>query len=451
MNRYPLLQAVTWLISCIAVILLGMSVRLAPVERTLAWPLPNPWPGGDPFLLPAALALAGAALLALFVLAGSARGTPAARPWGELLLYYTALYAFEWMILPTGAPGALTLVLAALLLTGGAWLFWRGPHLLRDSWTTTTGVSLLDAAFILGPAVLGLALGQSPEHHAVGFSLLLYPLYALVQLGLFLKLPVTRLRAMGVSAAGTRLIAAVLFALVHWPNPLVMLVTLLGMFVWAQQYQRGRPLWQLALVMGLTATTFSQMLPDDLTHHMRVGPGYVRAAAVDLLGGPPAPNAQEKTMAFLKRIYPQTVGRTMRPDEEIVLRKTAAATKRHIRVQAFFSSPEYRRRAEAAGRPLPPSALTHWSRWPEPWRGRVRELGSEAYFQEHGGTMRSFLRALYQDLLQRTPSEAELDSWQAANSGHHRRRWVEILLDHRLEKGEAGFTEPDIRELRLWM
>ncbi len=52
------------------------------------------------------------------------------------------------------------------------------------------------------------------------------------------------------------------------------------MTIWSRQYLQGRSLIQLALVMGLAATTFSQYLPDTTTAHMRVGPGFVRTAAV---------------------------------------------------------------------------------------------------------------------------------------------------------------------------
>jgi hypothetical protein len=203
--------------------------------------------------------------------------------------------------------------------------------------------------------------------------------------------------------------------------------------------------------MGLTATTFSQMLPDELTHHMRVGPGYVRAAAVDQLGGAPSETGTEPTLVFLRRIYPATVGRPLSDEEATILQKAADAAQRHVWVHTFLCSAEYRRRAGEAGRPLPPSPLVHWSRWPEPWRERVKDLGGEDFSMAHDGNPRAFLRALYGELLDRAPSDAELDGWSTLPSGRQRRRWVEILLDHRLEKGEAGFTAPDLASLRLWM
>lgn len=451
MNRYPLQQALTWLLVCVSVLMLGMSVRLAPVEKTLAWPLPTAWPGAQTFLFPAALALATVAAILLVVYSGSVRGTPAARPWGELLLFYPAVFAFEWLLLTGGLLRPVNLVVGGLLLAAGLWLLLRGPVLLRGGWETTTAISLLDGVFILTPAAVGLLLGQRPMDAGLGLSFFLYPLYALVQLGLFLKVPVARLRAMGVSAPATRLLAAIVFALIHWPNPLVMLATLVAMFFWADQYQRGRPLWQLALVMGLAATTFSQMMPDRITHHVRVGPGYVRAEAIARLGEGPTGRSAEDAASFLNRVFPLTVGRPITAAERENLVPAAAEAWRHSVVQTFLSSVEYRNLRLAAGKPLPPGGPLHWSDWPEPWVGMVRKMGGAAFFQAAGGDDRSLLVALYHDLLGRTPSPAELDAWQTSPSAVQRRRWVEFLLDHRLEEGDAPVENPGLEVLRLWL
>jgi hypothetical protein len=46
-------------------------------------------------------------------------------------------------------------------------------------------------------------------------------------------------------------------------------------------------------------------------------------------------------------------------------------------------------------------------------------LGSEAYYQGHGGDPRDFVIGLYSDVLHRPPSEAEIQRWvtQLGNSG----------------------------------
>lgn len=449
MNRFSLPQGLAWIIICLAVILLGMSVRLAPIEQYLAWPTFGPWAGGESVLFPAALALSTVGALLLVVFGGSVRGTAAARPWGELLLFFPALFAFLWLLLPAKGMNPPSLAVGGILLLGGTWLFFKGPRLKRGPWQTTTRVSLLDATFLLLPGVVGLLLNHRPVNDAIGFSILTYPLYGLVQLGLFLKIPVTRLRAMGVSPAGTRRLVAVLFALVHWPNPLVMLVTLVGMVVWSEQYQRGRPLWQLALVLGWTATTFSQMLPDGLTYHMRVGPGYIREEAVTLLSGPDDVPSEEELRPFLERVFPLTVGRPITSQELKTLGDAGDASLRHAWVQAFICSREYQKlHAVDPESPALPSALDHWSEWPEPWPAKVRELavpvvGAEADHQ-------IYLAKLYRELLGRGASPEEIRSWPTVPLAPQRKRWVELLLEHRLEKGEADFLESDLGRLRLW-
>ncbi len=44
---------------------------------------------------------------------------------------------------------------------------------------------------------------------------------------------------------------------------------------------------------------------------------------------------------------------------------------------------------------------------------QAQYLGNEDYFEAHGGTPRSYIVALYADVLQRAPSEAEIERWTA--------------------------------------
>ena len=67
------------------------------------------------------------------------------------------------------------------------------------------------------------------------------------------------------------LLVAFLFALVHLPNPLLTLLTLIGGFVWAWAYQRESNLFALAVSHSICSMVVSLVLPADLINGLRVG------------------------------------------------------------------------------------------------------------------------------------------------------------------------------------
>jgi len=94
--------------------------------------------------------------------------------------------------------------------------------------------------------------------------------------------------------------AGAMFAAAHLPNPLLMVVTLVGGTVAAAAYQRHRNLFFLAFAHALIGTMIWLAVPDTVSHHLRVGPGMRRthARAVQTSGVPDtlrrhAPRARE--------------------------------------------------------------------------------------------------------------------------------------------------------------
>ena len=75
------------------------------------------------------------------------------------------------------------------------------------------------------------------------------------------------------------LIGGALFAAAHTPNMLLMVVTLIGGTVAAVAYLRHRNLFFLAFAHALIGTLIWFVVPDTVSHHLRVGPGMKRAAA----------------------------------------------------------------------------------------------------------------------------------------------------------------------------
>jgi membrane protease YdiL (CAAX protease family) len=68
----------------------------------------------------------------------------------------------------------------------------------------------------------------------------------------------------------------VLFAAAHVPNTLLMVVTFIGGAVAAAAFLRHRNLLFLALAHALIGTTIWFVVPDTVSHHLRVGPGMRR-------------------------------------------------------------------------------------------------------------------------------------------------------------------------------
>jgi len=71
-------------------------------------------------------------------------------------------------------------------------------------------------------------------------------------------------------------INALVFMSFHFPNPILMIFTLLGGFAFSLIYSKNRNIFALGIVHGLMGLLLSNSFPKELLHNMRVGPGYFR-------------------------------------------------------------------------------------------------------------------------------------------------------------------------------
>jgi membrane protease YdiL (CAAX protease family) len=67
---------------------------------------------------------------------------------------------------------------------------------------------------------------------------------------------------------------AVIFALLHLPNPLITFITLIAGGIWAAVYQRAPNLFALALTHAVMTWFIVSTLPASMLGHLRVGLGY---------------------------------------------------------------------------------------------------------------------------------------------------------------------------------
>jgi CAAX prenyl protease-like protein len=70
------------------------------------------------------------------------------------------------------------------------------------------------------------------------------------------------------------LLVGVMFGSAHIPNPILMVATTLGGFIFAEIFARYRNIWPLALAQAVGGVLIAAVSPPSLIHSMRVGPGY---------------------------------------------------------------------------------------------------------------------------------------------------------------------------------
>ena len=70
------------------------------------------------------------------------------------------------------------------------------------------------------------------------------------------------------------LLVALVFSLVHLPNPLLAAITLVGGLIWAAIYQRQPNLFALAVSHSIVSVVLALTLSQDLFYNLRVGFKY---------------------------------------------------------------------------------------------------------------------------------------------------------------------------------
>jgi membrane protease YdiL (CAAX protease family) len=105
-----------------------------------------------------------------------------------------------------------------------------------------------------------------------------YALWALMQQFILQIYVLTRLLRLGMRRVPAVVLSAVLFAIAHIPNPLLVALTLVWGAISCALFLRYRNLYTLALAHGILGMTLAVTVPNPIARHMRVGLGYIEYA-----------------------------------------------------------------------------------------------------------------------------------------------------------------------------
>jgi len=175
---------------------------------------------------------------------------------------------YSWIIFP------IWLVVSMLVHGDTAkTLGWRADNL----WPATRQGLLIYAALVFVTCMVGLWSGayhRLPLHVAEPWRFFSYFAFCLLQQVALNSYLTNRLLYALESPRLVAAVAGVIFAGLHWPNPVLVPLTLVGGIVMSWLFSRERNIIPLTVGQAILGTLVWWVLPAAWHHGMRVGPGF---------------------------------------------------------------------------------------------------------------------------------------------------------------------------------
>lgn len=200
----------------------------------------------------------------------------------ELTLVFTALFTYIWAVYPDRGHGLRdypSIAIFVALLGCCSLSAFREPA--AHGLTGRNFKSALQSLVVPTAVMAALPLAAIPITGSEFRSDLAvsrlgkYCGWGLAQLFLFQVFLVPRLSKLCSSAWQIVAVAACVFAIVHWPNPTLMLACAVAGAVWTAVFVRHPNVYALNLSMALAVAVFSAALPATILRNARIGPSYV--------------------------------------------------------------------------------------------------------------------------------------------------------------------------------
>jgi CAAX prenyl protease-like protein len=193
------------------------------------------------------------------------------------LTILATILGYTWVLEPRGVhvgiPAAIIVSITVLngLLTG---VWGLSPRALLPA-------SRMAALFTVGAVLVvlgaGMALGTVHDRGALFRELTVLIPWGTAQQWVLQTVVLREARGL-TSPNKSVVVAAALFAVVHAPNPLLMMMTFAGALGWCAIFSRHSNILPLGLSHAIATLALLHAFDDTLTGHLRIGQAYLRLA-----------------------------------------------------------------------------------------------------------------------------------------------------------------------------